>query len=182
LSIGLQENDLHSHQFNFLHKVKESYLLNLKTEFGTNSSASENFEQRNFKLETLDLQPRLSYLFNEQSRIEAFYGFGRKDNQLGEMEKLTQQDLGIAFSYANAAKLSLNGELKYINNNFSGSAFSPVAYQMLEGLQPGTNFTWNLIAQRRLTQFLDLNISYFGRKSESTRTIHTGTVQLRAFF
>ena len=182
LSIGLQENDLHSHQFNFLHKVKESYLLNLKTEFGTNSSASENFEQRNFKLETLDLQPRLSYLFNEQSRIEAFYGFGRKDNQLGEMEKLTQQDLGIAFSYANAAKLSLNGELKYINNDFKGSAFSPVAYQMLEGLQPGTNFTWNLIAQRRLTQFLDLNISYFGRKSESTRTIHTGTVQLRAFF
>jgi hypothetical protein len=98
------------------------------------------------------------------------------------MEKLTQQDLGIAFSYANAAKLSLNGELKYINNDFKGSAFSPVAYQMLEGLQPGTNFTWNLIAQRRLTQFLDLNISYFGRKSESTRTIHTGTVQLRAFF
>lgn len=116
--------------------MKESYLLNLKAELGTNSSASENFEQRNFKLETLDLQPRLSYLFNEQSRIEAFYGFGQKDNQLGEMEKLTQQDLGVAFSYANAAKLSLNGELKYINNDFSGSAFSPVAYQMLEGLQP----------------------------------------------
>ncbi|MGB3774002.1 MAG: hypothetical protein WA951_01985, partial [Leeuwenhoekiella sp.] len=182
LSIGLQENDLRSHQFNFLHKVKESYLLNFKSEAGTNSSSSENFEQRNFELKTIDFQPKVSYLFNEQSRVEAFYGYGKKENQLGDQEALTQQDLGIAFSFANAAKLSLNGELKYINNDFTGSAFSPVSYQMLEGLQPGTNFTWSLIGQRRLTQFLDLNISYFGRKSETTRTIHTGTVQLRAFF
>lgn len=182
LSIGLQENRLRSHQLNFLHKVKESYLLNFKGETARNTSLSENFEQRNYELETLGLSPKLSYLINDRSRVEFFYTLSRKQNQLGEQEKLVKQDLGFAFSYADAGKASLNGELKYINNGFDGSAFSPVAYQMLEGLQPGTNFTWNLIAQRRLTKFLDLNLSYFGRSSENTRTVHTGTVQLRAFF
>ena len=71
---------------------------------------------------------------------------------------------------------------KYFSNLFQGDANTPVAYQMMEGLQPGINFTWNLIAQKKLTKFLDLNLSYFGRKSETSRTIHSGTVQLKAYF
>ena len=114
--------------------------------------------------------------------MEAFYAINTKANTIGDEETLTRHDLGMGFSFSKASKLSLNAEIKYIKNDFTGSAFSPVAYQILEGLQPGSNFTWNLLAQKRLTQFLDLNLSYFGRKSESTRTIHTGTVQLRAFF
>jgi hypothetical protein len=53
---------------------------------------------------------------------------------------------------------------------------------MLQGLQPNKNFTWTLLAQRKLTNYLDLNLSYFGRKSESADAIHTGSVQLRAYF
>ena len=182
ISLGLQTNELRSHQLNFLHKVTGNYLLNLKTDFGSNRSNSANFEQRNYDLNLLEVNPRISYLFSDNSRVEAFYGLATKENSLGELESLKQQDLGLSFSYSNAEKISFNGEAKYINNKFEGSAFSPVAYQMLEGLQPGSNFTWNLLAQKRITRFLDLNLAYFGRKSESTRMIHTGTVQLRAFF
>jgi hypothetical protein len=57
-----------------------------------------------------------------------------------------------------------------------------VIVQMLEGLQPGKNFTWSLLAQKKLTKFLDLNLNYFGRKTETSKTIHTGTVQLKAYF
>ena len=53
---------------------------------------------------------------------------------------------------------------------------------MLEGLQSGTNYTWNLSLQKRITSYLDLNINYLGRKSETANAIHTGTVQLRATF
>ena len=28
----------------------------------------------------------------------------------------------------------------------------------------------------------DINLSYFGRKSETSKTIHTGSIQLRAYF
>ena len=182
VSLGLQTNELRSHQVSFLHKIKASYLFNLNTALGTNSSASENFAQRNYSLETFELNPKISYLFDDNTRLEAFYSLGTKENSLGALEYLNKQDFGVAFSYSNAEKISFNIEAQYIKNEFEGAAFSPVAYQMLEGLQPGSNFTWNVIAQKRLTKFLDLNLSYFGRKSEDSRTIHTGTVQLRALF
>ncbi len=53
---------------------------------------------------------------------------------------------------------------------------------MLEGLQPGTNYTWNLTLQKKISSYLDINFNYLGRKSEITKTVHTGTIQLRASF
>ncbi len=53
---------------------------------------------------------------------------------------------------------------------------------MLEGLQPGDNFTWRLLAQKKLTKFLDLNLNYFGRQTETSKAIHTGNLQLKAYF
>ena len=182
LSVGLQKNTLQSHQVKFNHKVWESWLFNLDGALGNNKSTSENFPARNFKLDTYEFQPKVSYLLDRQTRFDVFYQFANKDNVLGNMEELNQQKLGASFAYSNAEKISMNGEFNYITNDFTGSAFSPVAYQMLEGLQPGTNFTWRVLFQKRITKYLDANLSYFGRKSETSKTVHTGSVQLRAYF
>jgi hypothetical protein len=182
LSLGQQENKLESHQFNFNHKLWEAWLVTLKSSIGTNESTSENFDSRNYLLDFYDLNPKISYLLNNQTRFDIFYQFSNKANSFGEMETLNQQNLGFSFSYANTEKISINGEFNYIDNDFKGSAFSPVAYQILEGLQPGINYTWRLLFQKRITQYLDANLSYFGRDSKNTKTIHTGSVQLRAYF
>lgn len=182
ISLGLQENKLESHQLNFNHKFWEVWLLNLKGAFGSSESISENFENRNFDLDSYQVNPKISYLLNRQTRFDVFYQFLNKENLLGEMETLAQQKMGVSFAYNNVQKISISGEFNYIDNAFEGSAFSPVAYTMLEGLQPGTNFTWSLLFQKRITKYLDANLSYFGRKSETSSTIHTGTIQLRAYF
>ena len=96
-----------------------------------------------------------------------------------------QQRYGVSFSIVprnNSQKGSISGEFNFISNQFTGNPNSPVGYQMMQGLQPGNNFTWNLLAQKKLTKYLDLNLNYFGRKSEGGRTIHTGNIQLRAYF
>ncbi len=178
----MQRSELKSHQLNFNHKFWESWLLNLKATTGSNENLSENFANTNYRLDSYDLNPKISYLLSQQTRFDVFYEFANQENQLGAMEKLNQQTLGFSFAYTNAEKVSINGEFNYIDNKFEGSAFSPVAYQMLEGLQPGTNFTWRLLFQKRITKYLDANLSYFGRKSETTKTVHTGSVQLRAYF
>ncbi len=182
LAVGLQQNELTSHQLNFNHKFWESWLLNLKGATGSNESLSQNFANRNYRLDTYEFNPKISYLFSKQARFDVFYEFANQENQLGDLEKLDQQTLGFSFAYTNAEKISLNGEFNYIDNKFEGSPFSPVAYQMLEGLQPGTNFTWRMLFQKRITKYLDANLSYFGRKSETTKTVHTGSIQLRAYF
>ena len=76
----------------------------------------------------------------------------------------------------------MNGEFSLYENKFTGNELSPVAFQMLEGLQPGENLTWRLLVQKNLTDYLDININYQGRKSETSQAIHTGSIQLRAFF
>lgn len=182
LSVGSQENINTSHQLQFTHKIGNFWLTDFIASTGKTESISENFLNKNFKIGLFKIEPTLSYIFNRNSRFSLFYRLENKENLIGDLETLTQQKLGVSFAYSNQQKISLNGEFNYFTNDFSGNAFSPVGYQMLEGLQPGTNFTWNLLLQKKLTKFLDLNLSYFGRKSETSKTIHTGNVQLRAFF
>ena len=182
LSIGFQESRLRSHQLLFNHLIAKIWLVNLESSFSKNESENENFVSRNFELDEFRFQPKLSYIFNENARFDVFYQYSSKDNQIGEMEQLLQNNYGLSFTYNNTNKISLTGEVNFFKNEFTGNPNTPVAYQILEGLQPGNNFTWSLLAQKKLTKFLDLNLNYFGRKTESSKTIHTGTVQLRAYF
>lgn len=182
LSIGIIENKVQSHQLNFNHKFATSWLVTLQSTFDTNESFSENFSSRNFNLNEVRLQPQFSYIFDENVQFNAFFNYVTKDNTIENFESLRQNNYGVSFTYNKADKVALTGEFNYFKNEFDGNANSPVAYQMLEGLQPGNNFTWSVLAQRKLTKFLDLNVNYFGRKTETSRTIHTGTVQLKAYF
>nr|WP_069676337.1 hypothetical protein [Formosa sp. Hel1_33_131] len=182
LSFGYVEQETFSHQLNFSHIIQEQWLLNLQTNLDKNKSASQNFSSKNYQLNETLLNPKLSYLLDDNKRFDVYYQHQKKDNSIGGLEQLTQEKYGVSFTLTQNQKAAITGEFNYFSNDFSGNANTPVAYQMMEGLQPGTNFTWSLIAQKKLTKFLDLNINYFGRKSETSRTIHTGTVQLKAYF
>lgn len=182
LSIGYIENSLNSHQLLFNHKIEESWLITIQSNFDNNESLSENFSSKNYNFNETLLSPKLSYLFNDNSRWDVYYQHTKKNNTIGGLETLKQQKYGTSFTVSNAKNNSLIGEFNFISNQFSGNANTPVAYQILEGLQPGRNFTWSLLAQKKLTKFLDLNLSYFGRKTQTSNTIHTGSVQLKAYF
>ncbi len=182
LSIGSIESNLKSHQLAFNHKFATNWLITIESSLGNNENISENFTSKNFNIDAIRFNPKLSYLLSDNTRFDVFYQLTNKENTINAMEVLEQQKYGLSFSYANLQKVALNGEFNVFSNTFEGSANSPVAYQMLEGLQPGTNFTWSLLAQKKLTKFLDLNLNYFGRKTETSNTIHTGTIQLKAYF
>lgn len=182
LSVGFIKNNLKSHQINFNHKIEESWLIEWLTAFDTNESVSENYSSKNYNFNKQRYNPKLSYLFDDNSRFDVFYQYASTSNTTGNLESLKQQKYGISFTFSKSQNGAINGELNYFSNDFFGNPNSPVAYQILEGLQPGKNFTWSLLAQKKLTKFLDLNLSYFGRKTETSKTIHTGTVQLKAYF
>ena len=52
----------------------------------------------------------------------------------------------------------------------------------MNGLQKGENYTWSFKLQRKISKFLDINFIYAGRKSNSLKTIHNGSIQLKAIF
>jgi len=185
LSFGFIENNLKSHQINFIHKIKNSWLVTVTSALEEQFSNSENFSSKNFDIDTKRFNPKLSYLLNDNVQFDVFYQITNKENTINNLETLDQNKYGLSFAFSpknNAQIGAVSGEFNVFNNAFDGNANSPVAYQMLEGLQPGKNFTWSLLAQKKLTKFLDLNLTYFGRKTETSTTIHTGNVQLKAYF
>ena len=181
-SSGAQESNNISHQLQYNHLLKKYWLFNFTVQSLNTSINSENYQSRNFEIKGKQLESKISYLFDKNTSLDLFYEYQNKNNVLGDLESLKQNKLGTSFNFASEKKLILNGEFSMLNNNFKGLDFSPVAFQILEGLQSGKNLTWRLLIQKNLTQFLDININYQGRKSENIKTIHTGNIQLRAYF
>ncbi len=181
-STDSQENNTVSHQLQFSHKIGKFWLFDVTGVLAENESSSENFVTRNYKLENRTINPKLSYIYNKNARFETFYQLKNKKNQINDLEKLIGHNIGANIIFSNKERSSLNASVNLFYNDFEGNENSAVAFQMLEGLQPGTNYTWSLNLQRKITSYLDINLNYLGRKSETSKTIHTGTIQLRASF
>ena len=71
---------------------------------------------------------------------------------------------------------------KYVNINFMGETNSPIGFAMLNGLQNGRNFLWNINLDRRLSKNVQLSLSYEGRKTGTARVVHVGRAQVAATF
>ena len=61
-------------------------------------------------------------------------------------------------------------------------SISALGFEMLEGLQTGTNITWSVSYQRTLKEHMQLSINYDGKASREGPIVHRGGIQLRAFF
>ena len=180
--IGNQENNIKTHQLDYAHKFTDFWLINFMGKTSKNTLETENLVNRNFKVSTNEIHPKISFLYHKNNRFSAFYHYKNKQNQLADFETLNQQKFGVEYFFIGKKKNQISANVNVFLNDFIGDTNTPVAYQMLEGLQAGTNYTWNCIFNRKLNSFLNLNLSYLGRKSENSRAIHTGNVQLRASF
>ena len=182
LNIGSQENKIYSHQIQYAHLVNKSWLIQCNSNTGNSKSKSENYNSRNFNINSLSLNPKLSYLFSKNASLDLFFEYKNQENTINALEILNQKQMGTSFSFNSEKGFTMTGEFSLYNNNFSGNPLSPVAFQMLQGLQAGKNSVWRLFLQKNITQYLDININYQGRKSEKSNTIHNGNIQLRAYF
>lgn len=177
-----QESKLNINQLQFFHKIKKNWLMDNLASIGTNTTIATNVIHRDYTIHSIKNNLKLSYLRSSNSRVTAFYQFNLKENEIGEKEKLKSNKLGLKFLYNKLDKFSFSSEFSWINHDYSGTNYTPVSFQLLEGLQPGKNYTWNILIQKKINSFLNLNINYNGRKSENFKTIHIGNIQLRANF
>ena len=180
--IGSQENNIRIHQLDYAHKFSTFWLIEMLNKVSKNTLDTESFMDRNYSINSYEIAPKLSFLYNKNHRFSAFYQYKNKENQIQNLETLAQQKFGVEYYLIDKKQNQISANVNVFLNDFSGNTNSPVAYQMLEGLQAGKNYTWNLLLNKKLNTFLNLNLSYFGRKSENSKAIHTGSVQLRAIF
>ena len=115
-------------------------------------------------------------------RISVKYIYGEKQNRIANYESVYRNSVALFAKYNLLKKGIINGSIQYISLNYNGNQNSQIAYQMMDGLRSGDNYTWNISYQRTILKNLQLSINYNGRKPADTDVIHVGSVQLRAFF
>ncbi len=182
LAVDDLESNIQMHQGVFIHKLGKSWLLDLTGAISSNENSSANYSNRNYDIESTSILPKISYLFSDFTSWDFYYQLKNKENTIAQFETLESQQIGTALKVSNNKSLSFTADFNLFFNDYVGDANSAVAYQMLEGLQPGRNTTWSILWQQRLTNFLDLNLSYWGRQGEDSQAVHTGNIQLRANF
>ncbi len=152
-------------------------------EYGNKRSNSEYFSNRNFLINYYRIEPNLSIQPTSVFRTILSHSYSDKKNSIGEIgEHAIQNKSSIEVKFSSIKKGLLSARFNYINISYNSDSNSPLAYEMLEGLQKGLNLTWNLNMQRNLSKILQISITYDGRKSQGVKTVHTGGVQARAFF
>ncbi len=163
--------------------LAKSTNLNIMLNGGNKKYESQLFVQRNYQITYQEVQPELNYQFSNDFRwsFAGAFGIQSNDESLGN-----ERNVNLTFTtesrYNVLKKGVLTGKLSFIKNKFDGNANSTIGYEMLAGLQTGNNFTWGLALQRSIGNGVQLNLSYDGRKSENVNIIHTGAMQVRAFF
>ncbi|RYF25343.1 MAG: hypothetical protein EOO42_03960 [Flavobacteriales bacterium] len=150
---------------------------------GDKNYTSELFAQRNYQINYFELLPEFNYQFSTDLRITfaGIYGDQRNAKIYGG-EKNQNLTFTTETRYNVLKKGVLTGKVSYINNKFTGESNSTIGYEMLSGLQIGNNYTWGLGLQRTIGNGIQLNVSYEGRKSPTVNVVHTGNMQVRAYF
>lgn len=161
--------------------VTKSFLIQLKGELEEKESNVEYASNRNYLINAIQTEGKLSYQPSTKFRLSIIAKYKDKQNILAS-EKAFISDYGVELKYNQLKKGIITAAFNYVNNIYIGEENNTIAFELLEALQPGVNYTWNCSIQRTLANNLQLTLNYLGRSSLSAGTIHTGGVQVRAFF
>lgn len=170
-------------QIKFRWNMNKSFMLNSQLTKEIKKNSSTYMTNRNYDIENMEINNRISFQPNTLFRIAINGRYSEKRNSIEYgNEKAFINDIGLELRRSKRDKGLLNGELHLVNINYNGESSSTIGFEMLEGLQLGKNITWKLGFQKNMSNNIQISINYNGRKSEENRAIHTGSMQMRAFF
>ena len=148
-------------------------------------NTNELFSTDDFRVKSNVLEPKIQFQKSTKFRfvLQGAYKDKRNEEKYGGQTSIYQK-IGFETTYAVPGKGRLSCTFDYINNNYKSTdtKSSPVQFEMLEGLQVGTNYMWQLRYQQTFKNNLQANISYDGRSSPGTPVVHTAGVQVQLMF
>jgi hypothetical protein len=163
--------------------IGKNLLLRAEGNTGTRNRMSEFFINNNYLLTLWSSSAELQYQPGTQYKLSLKYQFSQKENTTGASgEKASIHRTTSEFRFNMPQKGSLQAQAEMIIIGYNAPPQTSIAFEMLEGLTPGNNFTWTLSYQRVVASNMQIGIQYNGRKSTGIPMVHTGNVQVRAFF
>ena len=150
-------------------------------------AASTYLTARNYRLLIYTIQPEISYQPTPSLRLTGTYLHTQKQNTLdgkdAELHPGIFDELGLETRLSQVSKRTVTAATRYTNVQFDGTnPNSIVAIEILNALRPGSNFTWTLNVEQRLSNGLNITLAYDGRKANGLNTVHTGRMQVAVLF
>lgn len=183
LTSGFDSRSINQHELRIRWNLNRKFTFISFQEIGSKSNSSDYTTGRNYLLNVFSLKPKFSYQPNTSFRVSILNETTKKENTIdlgGEVAEII--DFGAELRLNKATKGSLTVLVNYIAIKFDGDVNSSLGFEMLNGLKNGSNFTWTVNFQRTLANNLQVSLNYLGRKSTSNQAIHSGGIQVRAFF
>lgn len=183
LATGFDSKANRYHELSIRWNIKTVFSIEAKGQIGSKDSEADYTSGRNYSLDYFFIQPSFIYQPTTTFRVTLDGRYSDKKNGiLFGGERALIQEIGSTFKFNQAEKGSLQGGIKLVQINYNGNQNSALGFEMLEALKPGINYTWNVGYQRSVSKNLQISIQYNGRKSENARMIHSGGMEVRAFF
>ena len=183
LTNGLEEKTIQSQDIRWRLNVLRDWAINNSNIISSKGNTSQYFSSRDYLIEAFESESKLIYQPNTVFRISAIYKYTEKQNviEIGK-ESAFLNTYAIELKYNQTEKGSLTGRFDYINVLSNTETYSSVTYELLNGLNPGENYTWELTYQRNLNSNIQISVNYNGRKTSTSNTVHLGGAQIRAYF
>lgn len=178
---GNETKASNSHEFRMIWNMTKSIGIDLTYKAGNKENSSAFFNNRNYNIDYWDSETRLNFQPGTNTRLSLYGRIKESKNQAQYGNQQAQIiTIGPEFRLPMLKNHTLSGRIMYHYITYNDVSNTPIAFEILESLEPGQNFTWNLNAQITISKMLQLQFSYEGRKPETDGIIHFGSVQLRA--
>jgi hypothetical protein len=158
-----------------------SVILKNRVERGSKLYQSEFFPGRSFEIDLVSGGTAVSFQPGFPLQTTLHFNRKKQENRFGG-EKADHHNLGTEINYTLPSMGNVIIRADYYYIEFNASVNTPLAWEMLEGLKPGNNVTLVVQLQQNLPGNIQMSINYHGRTSPGYSFIHTGGMQVRAFF
>ena len=160
--------------------------IGIKTEGtrGYRRQDSELFNDKDYDIDYIGIEPQVTWQPNRIFNITAAFLYQDNKNILPDSpgETALVRDINLEAVYKKAAKSTIRAKVSRVVIDYTGQSNSPVGFALLQGLQPGDNYLWNISFDRQLSKSLRMNLSYEGRKTGDAPVAHVGRAQVAAVF
>ncbi len=149
---------------------------------GVKSFENKLFKDRNFIIDVKRYTAEISYRPNTKMRLNGKYGRIVNEQTINNKEQATKNEYTVTFNKRSSNTSALDLSFSYVDVAYDGLKTSLIQYDILESLQPGSNYLWAVNYTRRLSKFIDLTFTYEGRKTGISPIVNVGRIQAKATF
>jgi hypothetical protein len=184
LTYGAQSQRLRDLGLRFRWNISRLYSFNIFNKVDANSMLTPAFANQNYFIHSFQTEPQVSYTKGTKYRLAlGCRVLAQSDEPQYGGEHSLSKALTLDTKYNVVTNTSITAHFEVNGIDFSGAdQTTTVAYTMLQGLTPGTNYVWSIDFTKRLLGNIEVTLSYDGRKPGEGATVNTGRAAIRALF